>query len=168
MAKKRQEDADLHIALLVVLFKLRIQLIEKSMQVTQQHLDELTYKIIGAAIEVHKHLGPGLLESVYQKCFLHELTLRGLSWEAQRTIPFVYKGISVENDLRYDVLVEDLIITELKSNEGIAPIHISITLTYMRMMEKAKGVIINFNCTNIFKEGQKTLVNDLFAKLPKE
>jgi GxxExxY protein len=64
--------------------------------------------------------------------------------------------------------VEDLIITELKSAEAIAPIHVAITLTYMRLLEKANGVIINFNCTNIFKEGQKTVVNDLYAKLPKE
>ena len=138
------------------------------MRITQKYLDELTFKIIGAAIEVHKHLGPGLLESVYQKCFLHELTLRGLTWECQQSVPMEYKGITVDTDLRYDVLVEGLVITELKSSEGIAPVHVAITLTYMRLLEKAKGVIINFNCTNIFKEGQKTLVNDLYAKLPKE
>jgi len=79
-----------------------------------------------------------------------------------------YKGIDVEADLRYDVLVEGQVITELKSNDGIAPIHISITLTYMRILERPKGVIINFNVTNIFKEGQKTLVNEFYARLPKE
>jgi GxxExxY protein len=138
------------------------------MRITQKYLDELTYQIIGAAIEVHKHLGPGLLESVYQKCFLHELFLRGLKYESQRNVVVNYKGIQVDTDLRYDALVEDLIITELKSNEGIALVHQFITLKYMRFMEKAKGVIINFNVTNIFKEGQKTLVNDLYAKLPRE
>ena len=138
------------------------------MRITQKYLDELTYKIIGAAIEVHKHLGPGLLESVYQKCFLHELTLRGMSWKCQQSVPMVYKGITVDTDLRYDVLVEDLVITELKSADAIAPIHLSITLTYMGLLEKAKGVIINFNCVNIFKEGQRTLVNHLYAKLPRE
>jgi len=137
-------------------------------RITQKYLDDLTYEIIGAAIEVHKHLGPGLLESVYQKCFLHELTLRGLSWECQRTVDMKYKGIDAEADLRYDVLVEGQVITELKSNDGIAPIHISITLTYMRLLERPKGVIINFNVTNIFKEGQKTLVNEFYARLPKE
>jgi len=137
-------------------------------RITQKYLDDLTYEIIGAAIEVHKHLGPGLLESVYQKCFLHELTLRGLSWECQRTVDMKYKGIDVEADLRYDVLVEGQVITELKSNDGIAPIHISITLTYMRLLERPKGVIINFNVTNIFKEGQKTLVNEFYARLPRE
>src|SRR4030095_12378613 len=138
------------------------------MRLTQKYLDELTFKIIGAAIEVHRHMGPGLLESVYQKCFLHELELRGLKYECQRKIVADYKGFPVDTDLRYDVLVEDQVVTELKSTEGIALVHHFITLTYMRFLEKAKGVIINFNVTNIFKEGQKTLVNDLYAKLPRE
>jgi GxxExxY protein len=138
------------------------------MRITQKYLDELTHEIIGAAIEVHKHLGPGLLESVYQKCFIHELSLRGLKCECQRMVVVNYKGVKVDSDLRYDVLVEDLIITELKSTDAIALVHEFITLTYMRFLEKAKGVIINFNVTNIFKEGQKTLVNDLYAKLPRE
>jgi len=138
------------------------------MRITQKYLDELTFQIIGAAIEVHKQLGPGLLESAYQKCFLHELSLRGLNYKSQQKVCFNYKGVDVETDLRYDVLVEDLIITELKSTEGIALVHQFITLTYMRFLEKAKGVIINFNVTNIFREGQKTLVNDLYAKLPRE
>jgi GxxExxY protein len=138
------------------------------MRLTQKYLDELTYEIIGAAIEVHKHLGPGLLESVYQKCFIHELSLRGLKCECQRMVVVNYKGVKVDSDLRYDLLVEDLIITELKSAEAIALVHQFITLTYMRFLEKAKGVIINFNVTNIFKEGQKTLVNELYAKLPRE
>jgi GxxExxY protein len=138
------------------------------MRITQKYLDDLTYEIIGSAIEVHKHLGPGLLESAYQKCFLHELFLRGLKYDSQRNVLVNYKGIYVDTDLRYDVLVEDLIITELKSTEGIALVHQFITLTYMRFKEKAKGVIINFNVANIFKDGQKTLVNDLYAKLPRE
>ena len=138
------------------------------MRITQKYLDELTYEIIGAAIEVHKHLGPGLLESAYQQCFLHELFLRGIKYDYQQAIIANYKGISFETDLRYDVKVEDQIITELKSTDGIALIHQFKTLTYMKFAEKPKGVIVNFNCTNIFKEGQKTLVNDLYAKLPRE
>ena len=119
------------------------------MRITQKYLDELTFEIIGAAIEVHKHLGPGLLESVYHKCFLHELSLRGLKYESQRMVDFDYKGMPVETELRYDVLVEDLIIVELKSAESIALVHQFITLTYMKFTEKAKGVIINFNVTNL-------------------
>jgi len=137
------------------------------MALTQKYLDELTYKIIGCAIEVHKQLGPGLLESVYEKCFIHELRSKGLTTQSQQRIPLNYKGLSLEADLRYDVLVEDLIIAELKSMDGILPIHEAVLLTYMKMLEKPKGIIINFNCTHIFKEGQKTMVNEIYAKLPK-
>jgi GxxExxY protein len=136
------------------------------MRVTQKYLDELTYRIIGCAIEVHKQLGPGLLESVYEKCFLRELQLKGLNYVSQRIVPLNYKGIQLDADLRFDVLVEDVVVTELKAIEGILPVHEAIVLTYMRMLEKPKGIIINFHCTNIFKEGQKTLVNEYYAALP--
>ena len=112
--------------------------------------------------------GPGLLESVYEKCFIHELLLRGLNCETQRCVPLSYKGIYLDADLRFDVLVESLIVTEIKSIEGILPIHQAIVLSYMRMLEKPKGIIINFNCINIFKEGQKTLVNEIYTKLPRD
>ena len=137
------------------------------MQITQKYIDELTYLIIGCAIEVHKQLGPGLLESVYEKCFSRELQLKNFNYMMQQKIPLNYKGIRVEADLRFDVLVENLIIVELKSIEGILPIHEAIVLTYLKMLEKPKGIIINFNCTNVFKEGQKTLVNHYYTALPK-
>ena len=137
------------------------------MEITQKYLDDLTYKIIGCAIEVHKLLGPGLLESVYEKCFIHELGLRGLQYQSQQKVPITYKDIKLDAELRFDVLVENLIIVELKSMDGILPIHEAVLLTYLRMLSKPKGVIINFNCTNIFKEGQKTLVNEFYAALPK-
>ena len=137
------------------------------MNITQKLLDELTYEIIGCSIEVHRHLGPGLLESVYEKCLIRELQLKGLHAQSQQKIPIKYKGLSLNADLRYDLLVENLIVTELKANEGILPVHEAILLTYMKMLEKSKGIIINFNCTNIFKEGQKTLVNNTYAALPK-
>jgi GxxExxY protein len=136
------------------------------MIITQKYLDQLTYRILGCAIEVHKQLGPGLLESIYERCFVHELSLRGLSCETQCCVPLSYKGINLEAELRLDVLVEGMVITELKSIAGILPVHQAIVLTYMRMLEKPKGIIINFNCTNIFKEGQVTLVNEIYAKLP--
>jgi GxxExxY protein len=138
------------------------------MRITQKYLDELTYKIIGCAIEVHRILGPGLMESVYEKCFLHELTLRGMNYQSQQKVPVNYKDMYLDADLRYDVLVEGIIVTELKSSEDISPVYEAVVLTYMRLLSKPKGIIINFNCTNIFKEGQKTLVNDLYAALPKE
>jgi GxxExxY protein len=80
--------------------------------------------------------------------------------------PINYKGIILDADLRLDVLVEDFIIVELKSMEGILPVHEAQLLTYMKLLEKPKGILINFNCTNIFKKGQKTLVNEYYAKLP--
>ncbi len=136
------------------------------MRVTKQLVDDLSYKIIGCAIAVHKELGPGLLESVYEKCFLRELQLQKLTAVSQQKVPLEYKGVYLEADLRYDVLVEDLIIVELKAMAGILPIHEAVLLTYMRMLEKPKGILINFNCTNIFKYGQKTMVNEFYRDLP--
>jgi len=138
------------------------------MQTTRKYLDELTYKIIGCAIEVHKHIGPGLLESIYEKCFVKELQLQGLNTQTQQRIPLEYKGVLLDAELRYDVLVENSIIVELKAMEGILPIHEAVLLTYMKMLQKPKGIIINFNCTNIFKYGQKTMVNEIYAGLPKD
>ena len=138
------------------------------MGITQKYLDELTYRILGCAIEVHKHLGPGLLESIYEECFKRELTLKGMSYQTQKKAELYYKGLCMDADLRFDILIEDLIIVELKSIEGLLPVHDAVLLTYMRLMEKPKGILINFNCTNIFHCGQKTLVNKLYSELPKK
>lgn len=133
---------------------------------TKSALDELTYDVIGAAIEVHKHLGPGLLESVYKKCFLKELELRGLRYKQQVWVPLEYKGTKIDTELRLDTLVEDILCVELKSCKQFEPINYAILLSYMKMLNKPKGILINFNCMNLFKEGQKTFVNDLFSELP--
>jgi GxxExxY protein len=134
---------------------------------TQQYLNELSYKIIGCAIEVHKELGPGLLESVYQKCFVHELLNKGLHCVQHINVPIQYKNMQLDADLRLDVLVEDIVIVELKATDALHPLFQAQLLTYMKLLQKPKGVLINFNCTNIFKEGQKTMVNELYARLPK-
>ena len=134
--------------------------------VSKKYLGDLTYKIIGCAIEVHKHLGPGLLESVYQKCFNYELFAKHLFSRSQVVTSINYKENILDADLRLDVLVEDLIIVELKAMDGILPVHEAQVLTYMKLLRKPKGILINFNCTNIFKEGQKTLVNEFYAALP--
>src|SRR5579875_909282 len=125
---------------------------------TQRYLNELTYEIIGCAIEVHKHLGPGLLESVYEKCFRKELTLRNIEYKTQLFVPIEYKGLLLDAELRLDFIIEDLIIVELKAIEDILPVHEAQVLTYMRLMQKPKGILINFNCIHIFKQGQKTFV----------
>ena len=135
---------------------------------TQRYIDQLTFKIIGCAIEVHKQLGPGLLESVYESCFAHELFLQGLDFKTQMLLPIQYKGLFIESSLRVDLLVEDLILVELKSVEALLPVHEAQVLTYLKIMQKPKGILLNFNCTNIFKNGQKTFVNHYYSALPKE
>ena len=138
------------------------------MRITKKYLNELTYRVIGCAIEVHKHLGPGLLESVYEKCFLRELNLQGIASKCQICVPLEYKGLHLDTELRLDVLAEDILCVELKAQEGLSPVHDAILLSYMQMLQKPKGILINFHCVNIFKEGQKTLVNNLFSLLPEE
>ena len=136
------------------------------MLITKKYLNEITYRVLGCAIEVHKCLGPGLLESVYEKCFIKELGLKGMGYSSQVWAPINYKGLELSTELRLDVLVEDILCIELKAQEGLLPIHEAVLLSYMQLLEKPKGLLINFHCTNIFKEGQKTLVNKLFAELP--
>ena len=134
---------------------------------TQKYLDGLTYQVIGAAIEVPRELGPGLLETVYEKCPVQVLKEKGFNVSCQRKVPVVFHGIKLDCDLRYDIMVEESIIIELKAVEILLPIHEAQLLTYLKLTQKPKGILLNFNCVNIFKEGQKTLVTDLFAKLPK-
>jgi GxxExxY protein len=134
---------------------------------TQKYLNELTFKIIGVAIEVHKELGPGLLESVYEKCMIHLLKEEGFHILSQQKVPLNFKGFYLDCDLRFDILVEDCIIVEIKAIDCLQPIHAAQLLTYLRLLDKPKGILINFNCTNIYKEGQKTIVTDLYAKLSK-
>ena len=135
---------------------------------TKKYLNKLTYEIIGAAIEVHKALGPGLLESVYHKCMKQELTLRKLDFSSEFIVQVSYKGAELDTEVRCDLLVEDAIIVELKAVDGIIPVFEAQLLTYMKLLQKPKGILINFNCVNLFKEGQKTYVNELFRDLPEE
>ena len=134
---------------------------------TQQQINELTYAIIGAAIDVHKELGPGLLEGIYEKCLSHLLREKGLAIAVQQKVPVVFKGLYLDCDLRFDLMIENLIIVEVKAVDFLLPIHKAQLLTYLKLLEKPKGILFNFNCTNIFKEGQTTMVTDHFAKLPK-
>ena len=135
---------------------------------TKQRINKLTYEIIGAAIEVQKELGPGLLESVYEVCMIQELKLRGLEVSSQGFVPIIYKGVRLETELKYDILVEDCIVVELKAVLKMIPIHEAQAMTYARLLEVPKSILINFTCVNIFKEGQKTFVNDIYAMLPDE
>ena len=106
---------------------------------------ELTHQVIGAAIEVHKQLGPGLLESVYKVCLCFELENRGLSFKSELMVPLTYKNRKLDFGFRLDLLVDDKIIVELKSIESFLPVHEAQLLTYLRLMEKQTGLLINFN-----------------------
>ncbi len=121
-------------------------------------LNEISGKVIGAAIEVHRHLGPGLLESAYEACLSHELRLRGLVVEKQVPIPVFYKGVKIDCAYRLDFLIAKKVIVELKAVEKILPIHEAQTLTYLKLCKLRLGLIINFNVP-ILKNGIKRLLN---------
>lgn len=133
---------------------------------TKSYLDDLTYRIVGAAIEVHKNVGAGLLESVYHRCLMEEFKQRGIQYRSELNVPIDYKGIDLDANLRCDFLVEEAIVVELKVVDMMAPVFEPQLLTYMKLLKKPKGILINFNCTNIFKEGQQTFVNEYFRLLP--
>jgi GxxExxY protein len=119
--------------------------------------NEITREIIGAAIEVHKQLGPGLLESAYEECLAHELQLRNLRVERQQPVPVVYKQTKLECGYRIDLLVEGRIVVELKSVDGLAPIHEAIILTYLRLSGHRLGLLINFN-VSVLKDGIRRFI----------
>ena len=121
-------------------------------------LNDLTEKIIGCAIKVHRVLGPGLLESAYEVCLFHELTKAGLKAERQVKVPIVYDGLILEADYFIDILVEDTVVLELKSVEHVLPIHEAQLLTYLKLADKKLGLLINFNVT-LLKNGIKRRIN---------
>lgn len=117
---------------------------------------------------VHKQLGPGLLESIYEECFIEELRLNGLYVTSQEKIPLVYKGRLLKNGLKLDVLVNDCIIVELKAVEEVMPLFKAQLLTYLKLAGLPKGLLTNFNCVNITSQGLVSLVTEKFANLSKE
>ncbi len=121
--------------------------------------NHLTGEVIGAAIEVHKHLGPGLLESAYEECLCHELSLRKITYERQKQLPISYKQVKLDSSYRLDVVVEGKIILELKSCEKIEDIYKAQLLTYLRLSGLKLGLILNFNVP-IMKEGIVRVVNN--------
>jgi len=135
------------------------------MEITKSYLNDLIYRVNGAAIEVHKALGPGLLESVYHKCMKHELSLRDIKYQSELVVPINYKGVVVDAELRCDLLVEKVLPVELKATEGFHPIHEAQIMSYMKLFKLPKGLLLNFNVTNIFKEGQRTYVNEYYRNL---
>jgi GxxExxY protein len=138
----------------------------KSMQ-TKKSVTQLSYEITGLAIKVHKAIGPGLLESVYEKCLKYELEKNGYCVLQQMIVPVVYDNIELDVDLRLDLLVNDSIVVELKAIENILPVHEAQILTYMKLLKKPQGLLINFFTDNITKS-LKPFVNEFFRSLPDE
>jgi GxxExxY protein len=128
--------------------------------IKREDINRLSSQVIGAAIEVHKILGPGLLESAYEECLAHELHLRGLSVERQKLLPLVYKGEQLDCGYRLDLVVENAIIIELKSCSSIEPIHKAQVLTYLKLSGLSLGLLLNFNVP-VMREGIVRLVNEL-------
>lgn len=121
-------------------------------------IDELSYSVIGCAMRVYKAIGPGLLESVYEKALVHELVLAGISVHSQVAVEVNYRGINIGEGLRVDLLVDDRLIVELKSVEEIKPVHHKQLLTYLKLMDKRVGLLINFNVADIM-QGINRIVN---------
>lgn len=130
------------------------------MSINKSFLDNLEYNVTGACIEVHKILGPGLLESVYVRCLIRELQLRNIKYTAEQSILLSYKDVVLDTALRADLYIENCLIIELKSVERMLPIHEAQILTYMKLLKAPKGLLINFNCTNIIQYGKKAFVSE--------
>ncbi len=133
---------------------------------TKTKINELSYQVIGAIIEVHKILGLGLLEIVYHKCLMHELSLRGIKFHTELSIPIFYKDLELTTDFRCDLLIENCIMLELKAVQEIVPYFKAKLLSHMNLTETPKGFLINFNVKNIMKVGLFTFVNENYSNLP--
>jgi GxxExxY protein len=125
--------------------------------------DDLTQRILGAAIDVHRHLGPGLLESIYQECLVRELAARRLSFVSQQSSSILYKGVRLSGSYRLDLVVENCVVVEIKAVAALAPVHQAQTLTYMRIADCPVGLLINFNVPRLI-DGVKRLVNGAASK----
>jgi GxxExxY protein len=133
--------------------------------ITRTYLKDLIYQVNGCAIEVHKHLGPGLLESVYHTCLLKELCFKELNFQSEMIVPIKYKDFVVDSDLRCDLFIEQSLVVELKAVEKVLPIHEAQLMTYMKLLKVPIGLIINFNVKHLFNEGQKTYVNEIYRTI---
>jgi GxxExxY protein len=134
--------------------------------ITQKMINDLAYKIVGCAIEVHKNLGPGLLESVYEMCLIDELTESGLLVQSQVYVSIKYKGKNLGGTLKLDLLINNLILVELKAVDVMIPLYKAQLLSYLKLTGKPKGLLVNFHCENIVEQ-MIPLVTAEFSMLPK-
>jgi GxxExxY protein len=130
----------------------------RGMPVDQNHFNGITRRILAGAIEVHRTLGPGLLESIYAACLRYELDAQGLRFVAERAVPIVYKGMSTGESYRVDLVVENVVVVEVKSLAAVLPVHQSQVLTYMGLTDCPAGLLINFNVPRLM-DGVKRLIN---------
>lgn len=135
------------------------------MRISKKYLSDLTYTLLGCCINVHKELGPGLLENVYHQCLIEELKYERISFKSELEAPIKYREKEIDTKLRVDLLIQNCLVVDLKSVKEIQPIFEAQILTYMHLLKAPKGIIVNFNCLNLFKQGQKTFVNDIFREL---
>jgi GxxExxY protein len=131
---------------------------------TQTQINDLVFEVKACAIEVHRTLGPGLLESIYEECMCIELDERGIKYERQKKTPVFYKGHKTAKRLRLDILIEGVLVCEIKSVDAIHPVFKAQLLTYMEIIKAPKGIIINFNGTNIINNTVQ-MVNEYFRQL---
>ena len=124
-----------------------------------QSFGEITERVIGSGIEIHKHLGPGLLESAYEECLCYELSSSGISFERQKALPVKYKSVNLDCGYRLDLVIEDRVILELKSAEQLLPIHEAQLLTYLKLSGLTLGLLVNFNVP-LLKNGIKRIANN--------
>jgi len=134
---------------------------------TKKTVTQLSYEITGFAIKVHKSIGPGLLESVYEKCLKYELESNGYKVSQQMSVPIIYDDLQLDANFRLDLLVNETVIVEIKAHESILPIHEAQLITYMKLLQKPQGLLINFFSKNITKS-MKPFVNEYFSILPDE
>ena len=137
----------------------------KNNMVSKKLVEDICYSVIGAYIEVHKELGPGMLESAYESCLMHELKIRGIKAKNQVSLPLQYKGLKLEKGFRIDILVEDLIVVELKAVSQISAVDEAQLISYLNLMKSPKGLLINFNVKNI-AQNIVSCVSKYYDELP--
>lgn len=135
------------------------------MALTKKYINELTYKIIGACIEVHKIVGPGLYEEIYHKCLEREFDLLGIKYKSELEIPLIYKDLKIDCKVKCDFLIENTIVLEIKSVTEFHNIHRAQTMNYMNLLKVSKSILVNFNVYNLYHEGTETFVNKDFENL---
>jgi GxxExxY protein len=143
-------------------------MLDEPKTITQEYLDQLTFKVLGAAIEVHRYFGRGLMESVYHAAMKEELDHREIGFSSELKIPVIYKSRILNIDFKCDFFIEQCLVVELKAVNEALPVHEAQLMTYMNLLKAPKGILINFNVGNIFYEGQKTFVNEHFSSLKKK